>query len=312
MTHIHYFPRYSQKENFCTNNSLLLMYRLYQFNQLRFEKFLKILLTDAATDTTDPFEALGLQFQQQMPTGESVADGFLYQDSIRILIETKRSADAFGTDQLHRHLSGFASGVGGFLILLSPERAKIRDKDWAALVSAANAKNVTLACVTFEEIITAARKCLHDYDEDMQLLVDDYEDFCSNEDLLPEDRWTIFVPPCGPSHEINILCRLYFCPEHWNRRKAKYFGMYYEKAVRYIGEIGKIVACEFGEQGYVVNENTALTSEEKARIEDARQRSKTLGWDLGAPLHKFLPLRSAIGDKLLQTDHRWNSRAPIL
>ena len=50
MTHIHYFPRYSQKENFCTNNSLLLMYRLYQFNQLRFEKFLKILLTDAATD----------------------------------------------------------------------------------------------------------------------------------------------------------------------------------------------------------------------------------------------------------------------
>ncbi len=71
MTQIHYFPRYSQRENFETNNTLLLLHRLYDYNRFRFEKFLSSLLRDAATEAGNDF-SLGLQINQQVGTGESV------------------------------------------------------------------------------------------------------------------------------------------------------------------------------------------------------------------------------------------------
>jgi hypothetical protein len=50
MSQIHCFPRYSQRENFETNNTLLLLHRLYSYNRFRFERFLSELLRDAATE----------------------------------------------------------------------------------------------------------------------------------------------------------------------------------------------------------------------------------------------------------------------
>lgn len=43
MTDIHYFPRYSQPENVVTNNTLLLLLRLYQYNRFKFERFMAAL-----------------------------------------------------------------------------------------------------------------------------------------------------------------------------------------------------------------------------------------------------------------------------
>jgi hypothetical protein len=175
---------------------LLLLHRLYNYNRFRFEKFLSKLLREAATEAGGALE-LGLQIRQQVGTGTSIVDGYLYQDSLRIAIEAKRGADSFRFDQLNRHLSGFTQSSGGFLILLSPERAQIENSDWANIAAEAYAKNVILVPVTFEDVITAARECLNDYDEEMHALLSDYEDFCSDEELLPVDRWTLFVPPCG-------------------------------------------------------------------------------------------------------------------
>jgi len=129
MTEVHYFPRYSQRENFETNNTLLLFHRLYNYNRFRFEKLLSDLLRNAATEAGNAF-TLGLQIKQQVGTGASVVNGYLYQDSFRIAIETKRSAGAFTADQIARHLTGFSQASGGFLFLLSPERAQITGKDW--------------------------------------------------------------------------------------------------------------------------------------------------------------------------------------
>ncbi len=131
MTQVRYFPRYSQRENFQTNNTLLLLHRLYDFSRFRFEDFLARLLRDTDTET-DFAVPLGLQITQQVGTGASVVDGLLYQESFRIAIETKRTADGFDVEQLQRHLSGFIQPSGGFLILLSRERIKIGGPDWAA------------------------------------------------------------------------------------------------------------------------------------------------------------------------------------
>ncbi len=267
MTQIHYFPRYSQRENFETNNALLFLHRLYNYNRFKFERFLSKLLRDAITEAGRALE-LGLQIKQQVGTGAGVVDGYLSQDSLRIAIETKRSADAFDGEQLSRHLMGFAKSDGGFLILLSPERAEIKGTNWEKLVADATAKNVFMVPVTFEDLIAAARECLNDYDEEMHALVTDYEEFCSEDGLLPVDKWTLFAPPCGKSHDINHEQRLYFCPASWSRRKARYLGVYYDKAVRYIGTIVKVVEAEL-EDGRVVSETVPLTNEERDRMTTA-------------------------------------------
>ena len=261
MAQVHYFPRYSQRENFETNNTLLLMRQLYNYNRFRFEKFLLALLQDADREAGSALE-LGLQIKQQVGTGASIVDGYLYQDSFRIAIETKRSAESFNTEQLSRHLSGFSQSNGGFLLLLSPERARIEGPNWADLAGVAKGKNVTLLPVTFENLIAAARGCLNEYDEEMRALVTDYEDFCSEDALLPVDKWTMFVPPCGQSHEINVAQKLYFCPASWSRRKARYLGIYYDKAVRHIGVIAKVVECEVRD-GKTINETKPLTDDSK-------------------------------------------------
>jgi hypothetical protein len=155
MTDVHYFPRYSQRENFETNNTLLLFHRLYNYNRFRFERLLSELLRNAATEAGNAF-TLGLQIKQQVGTAASVVDGYLYPDSFRIAIETKRSADSFTTDQISRHLAGFTSSSGGFLFLLSPERAQIAGSDWGQVRAEATQKGVILIPVTFEGLIAAS------------------------------------------------------------------------------------------------------------------------------------------------------------
>jgi hypothetical protein len=287
MTAVHYFPRYSQRENFETNNTLLLLHRLYNFSRFRFEKLVLELIPDAATEADAPF-SLGLQIKQQVATGSSIVDGYLYQNSFKIIIETKRNVGDFYVDQLIRHLAAFKSAGGGFLLLLSPERLNLRAENWAGLLQAALAKNVVVIPITFQDLIAAVRNCLNDFDEEMVALLTDYEAFCSEQGLLPVDQWTLFVPPCGRSHEINILDRLYFCPASWSRRKARYLGIYFDKAVRQIGTIAKVAECEI-RNGEVTGESVQLTEDERRRIVHAAQLGlENEGWDLTTGHQFFL------------------------
>lgn len=287
MTQVHYFPRYSQRENFETNNTLLLLRQLYNYKRFRFEGFLSALLRHADREAGSALE-LGLQIKQQVGTGVSIVDGYLYQESFRIAIETKRSAESFNADQLSRHLFGFTQSNGGFLILLSPEPAQIEGPNWASLAAGAKEKNVILLPVTFENLIGAARGCLNDYDEEMHALVTDYEDFCSEDELLPVDKWTMFVPPCGQSHEINVAQRLYFCPASWSRRNARYLGVYYDKAVQHIGKIVKAVESELKDTN-TISETVPLTDDERVRIAAAcASAMDQRGWDITTGHQFFL------------------------
>src|SRR6266849_2473842 len=115
MSDVHYFPRYSQPENFATNNTLLLLLRLNQYNRFKFERFLDALFAEAGIEFAKP----GLYFQQQKATGASVLDGFIAQDSFKIAVETK-SGKWFDPIQLEHHLQVFRSEQHKVLILLSP------------------------------------------------------------------------------------------------------------------------------------------------------------------------------------------------
>ncbi len=69
MADIHYFPRYSQKENMVTNNTLLLFNRLYQHHTHRFKQFINLILEDSdlELDTT-------VKFSQQVKGTGSIPD----------------------------------------------------------------------------------------------------------------------------------------------------------------------------------------------------------------------------------------------
>jgi hypothetical protein len=79
-----------------------------------------------------------------------------------------------------------------------------------------------------------------------------------------DGEWTLFVPPCRKSREINAVQRLYFCPASRSHRNARYLGIYYDKAVRHIGSIAKVVECEI-KDGKVVSK-IPLNDDDRERI----------------------------------------------
>ena len=97
------FRRYSQKENFVTNNTLLLLLRLNQYNRFKFQNFMESLCGD---QEEIQLSTSWLHFQQQKATDKSVLDGFISQDSVKIAVETKLF-DSFDLTQLENHLTVF-------------------------------------------------------------------------------------------------------------------------------------------------------------------------------------------------------------
>jgi hypothetical protein len=125
MSGVFHFARYSQRENFATNNTLLLMYRLYETSRRRYQEFLANLLDEKADA---PIAALGLQLSQQEPSAKSVLDGYLYQAAVRIGIEAKAPGAAFNATQLLNHLDRFDDRGSGYLLLLRSDKLDLADK----------------------------------------------------------------------------------------------------------------------------------------------------------------------------------------
>ena len=81
MPKIHYFQRYSSKENTATNNTLQLLGRIYSYSPLKASQFL--------TDPTGESIEIGIEINQQVRGGRAVPDGQVIQRSFKVLIEAK-------------------------------------------------------------------------------------------------------------------------------------------------------------------------------------------------------------------------------
>jgi hypothetical protein len=305
MSEIHYFPRYTQRENFVTNNTLLLLLRLREFNRFKFEKYMEILCADADEEIELP--GSWLQFQQQIGTGKSVVDGFIAQDSIKIAIETKLG-DTFDLKQIENHLKIFTGEQHKILILLSSSQGELSKHKLEPVIKMARKQGVQILPLIFQDIIDKAKQSFTN-DEEMLVLIDDYESFCSDIDLLPRDQFTLFVPPCGQSYSDNLQYLLYYCPTAWNRRKAKYIGIYKEKSIRAIGQVAKIVSCNVDLEAKKVAVPTGsegISKEEEERILGATSNADKHGWDLRVG-HKFY-----LFDSIEETDFHKKSSGGIM
>jgi hypothetical protein len=284
MRSVHYFPRYSQPENAVTNNALLLLLRLHEFSRYKFEN-----LIEAICDSADvQFSPEWLGFKQQVGTGVSVVDGFIAQDSVKIAVETKLHG-SFSMDQLNRHLNLFSTEQHKLLIALSPSLDPGLTAIFASNQTNASKKGVEIVHTTFENLIGLAKSQLSQHDEEMLTLIEDFENFCSEMELLPSDEFTIFVPPCGKSQLDNETLRLYYCPENRTIRRARYLGIYAKKHVTAIGRIAKIATCIVNPKAHTVVETkngVSLNASEKQRILEATIKAQDYGWNIESD-HKF-------------------------
>lgn len=293
MTQLTQFPRYSQKENWATNHTLLLMRRLYEFNLSKFRRFLKELDDESA----DIASHLGVFFAQQTGERKSIPDGVFMQESVKVIVETK-TGTSFDSNQIQRHLDGLKKVEHGLLILLSPTVDQ-------SLNEKRTPDNKPLLSTTFSDVIRCARDCLADHDEEMKSVVDDFEAFCSKEELLPRDNFTLMVVPCVRSIDVSLSNHLYYCPTSYtHRQNARYLGIYAGKSIRGIGEIKKRVECTVDlKAGRVITDD--LEQDEKRRILGAAKAAKNRDWDISHDRRFY------ICDKIVPTDFKKRSAGGI-
>ena len=280
MSRISYFQRFSQKENHATNNSLLILRRFYDESPFKIERVLSSLIDEECQ--------IGLTFTQQIKGKSSVPDALVAQQALRIFFETKRGGD-LDQDQITRHIDTIAEDHmdGQTDILIGLTKEPIAQKDFTDLKLLAKRKSVVFAAVTFSQIVDALRGECAEYERDLLAIVEDYEQYLSEENLLEERNQWLPIFPCGTSYAENERFGLYYePPSRPCKRNHRFIGIYAQKSVSLIGEIKAIVTVDF-EDGELVFETElgTLTKERKDRVKEVI--GQTDYYDLDASPHRY-------------------------
>lgn len=304
MSDIHYFQRYSQPENVVTNNTLLLLQRLYQYRPRLLQDTLSGLFDDDRTPIN-----IGVTVVQQQRSGErGIPDGALMQDSFRLLLETKLNK-GFTTAQLQRHMASFREEKAKVLLLLSPE--SLTDQEVDSLVRPATADNgILVLSRTFENLINAVRTALGERDYDMADMLTDYEKFCGHEGILPESQYWMRAITAGGTLEQNRRYRLYYDLSSRGYSEHAYLGLYQGKAVRSIGQLSNVICADLVDDKLnVLSEDMGkpATPEELDRIRQVMIEAATdPGWDITSG-HRFF-----LVEEFRETDFRKTTPRPIM
>lgn len=286
MSQIHYFQRYSQRENVVTNNTLLLLARLYEESQSKFGRFwLQLLGVELP---------VGVNFTQQNATRLSTPDGLISQSSFNIVIETKIEGN-FSPQQLINHLEAFRSKKADqqFLLAVGLYEPSTEVCNIVKQHIAENDLRVEFVTTTFEKIIAAFNEILLAYgDETLRYLIDDYREFCSDAKLLPDDDFLLRLVRTGRTKAENVEYGIYYNNKGFSSHK--YIGLYWDKAIRAIGEIELVVRADIND-GVIkpLSQDVKLTNEQQNRIlKITTSAVKTNGWDISRDhtfflVHKF-------------------------
>jgi hypothetical protein len=154
-----------------TNNTLLLLSRLYQESPNKFKGFLNDLLDD------NDLEA-GIQFNQQQKGKGFVPDANLSQVSFKVVVETKLHK-YFSVPQLTAHLNSFRTEQHQVLLSLSPKQPdnplKLQIETEVRKFNKVKNTAIKYLPTTFQEIVTKYKNCLEDYDYELIEIIDDFE-----------------------------------------------------------------------------------------------------------------------------------------
>lgn len=277
MSSIHYFQRYTSRENAVTNNTLLLLSRIYEESWEAYETLINEL---AGLSDLDGLVRIGPRVTQQNRESSSVPDGSIRQQSFCVLIETKRNPLTPKKqlreveDQLLRHLDGFQEEDIKVLLLLgaSPPdktgleelREKIRQRDCSVRFNATD----------FRFLCDRARDLFQSHQHRILGIVDDYQDYCDSEDLLDRSDDMMYVVPCGDTWPLNEKYGVYYIPEDRFYQRHRYIGVYHDKEVTAVWKVESILEATMDDSGRL---KTAIRDGEETRTFDDRIQNMILG-----------------------------------
>lgn len=304
MSKIHYFQRYSQRENVATNNTMLLFSRLYNESTYKFNNFINQLLDNEDIE-------IGVSFSQQEKSQNSIPDGIMYQSSFKIAIETKLYSGDFNKNQLENHLNSFNQEDKKILIALSP--SKMDKTIFQDIEIKANKLNISFINITFKEIVDIFSQSINDVDIQLKEIIEDYEEYCIQERLITDTDSRIRIVPCGESLELNLKYGMHYMPVYRNTSEHGYFGVYNEKKVKGIGKISNMVVVEVSpvDQEFSINileSKSTVTDQQKERIIGIiKETREKIGWTLDNTPHLY-----TIVDKFYETNYVKKSKGGIM
>lgn len=301
MQEVHYFQRFSKKEDVVTNNTLLLFKRIQHHNTLFFQDILQELLADENL-------TVGAVMTEQEAAGGKIADGVIRQSSFHVVLETKLHA-SFDGNQLKGHLEAFNESNDDLQVLLllgtQEPAARASAEEIVAKFNQKNGKSVRLVWTTFAIVVDKCRDAIPEHERALLEILDDYSQFCNEAGLLSGSDAGFLIMGCSQSLPDNLKLRLYYDPRR-SHRPAKYIGFYKDKAVQAIGLLEKVVRVDRGKEGLILHEGGPLTDDQASRIEKAMDLAPTHGWDINHGCYFFLA--GAVEETVFRKDTKYPLR----
>lgn len=267
MSSIHYFQRYTQRENVATNNTLLLFSRLHQDSPDKFRKLLNELLDDIDM-------IAGVLFNQQERGILSTPDGSISQISFKLILETKMHQH-FDINQLVAHFSSFGNEQYQFLLSLSPipPDSKLRKQieDQVAKYNSTKKTSIRYCSSTFREVVEKFRSAITEYDFELADMVEDYEDYCITSDppLITNVEDRMKIVPCIWTLEENFKYDLYYDLVERGYSPFNYLGIYRDKEVHGIGKVENVIAANLINGALeIIFSDSEVTPKQKQNIHD--------------------------------------------
>lgn len=246
MSNLQQFPRFKSAENFATNNTLLLLNRIYKLDPKFFESLLNRLM-----DSDDI--AIGPTFAQQRSSKTNravgIPDGILAQSSFKLVVETKLTDRSFwGKEEYSSHFQNERTRI---LFTISRNgMAELRKKEVMQTLKKYDEETKSTGTTahkdqTFRGLISEIRLTITGtrtrYKVELEDLVDDFESFAFEEGLLSDEHLRMHVFAINNSEEDNKKYVLYYNYAHLNESPHRFVGLYRNKAIKYIAETKVIV-----------------------------------------------------------------------
>jgi hypothetical protein len=304
MSSIHYFQQYSQPENVATNNTLLLLSRLYQHSPNKFKGFLNDLLDDTDLEA-------GIQFTQQKKGKDSIPDGSISQTSFKVVIETKLHKH-FSLKQLTEHLNSFGEEEHQVLLSLSPKQPdnSLQQKIIGTVKEYNTQKQLSVKYLptTFQEIVAKYGNSIDDYDYELQEIINDFESYCIHDRLIVNDEARMRVVTCGWTLQENFQYNIYYDPARRGYSDHNYLGIYANKSVRGIGKIANIITADITnkKQLEIIESTKTVTEQQKQNIIGIiAEARKNNNWNIETG-HKFFCV-----ENFYKTDYKKSTKYPL-
>ena len=263
------FSDYHAKENSLTNHCGLILKLLYEENPKSFEAVISSLSSmDFIISPT---------FEQQTKKRNSVPDLVIEQKSFSIFFETKRT-DWFYSDQIFRHANGIEKNADyKILFLLSNFETDNPEEKYLEQIKTAKEQGVSLIPISFEDLVGTLEEVPSS--ETYKKLLAEFRSYLDRNNYLSSWKYLFEIVNCASTlHEVHEQ-NVFMCPSTggvYSHKRAKYFGGYKWKNVKFIHEIKAVVVIERNFDKEFVQWNNS-NAPDKELIEEAK--SKISLWD---------------------------------